>query len=45
MRRFLLFALAALLAVGATALFSMPAAWLTPMVEQQTGGRLTLGDP
>lgn len=45
MRRFLLFALAALLAVGATALFSLPAAWLTPMVEQQTGGRLTLGDP
>lgn len=45
MRRFLWISLATLLAVAATALFSLPAAWLTPMVERQTGGRLTLGDP
>ncbi len=45
MRRFLWISLATLLAVAATALFSLPAAWLAPMVERQTGGRLTLGDP
>jgi general secretion pathway protein N len=32
------------LAVGLTVLAYFPAAWLGPMVEQQTGGRLTLGD-
>lgn len=35
----------AVLAVLATALASLPAAWLTPLLEQQTGGRLSLGDP
>lgn len=45
MTRPLLIALAAVLVVAATALFSLPAAWLTPLIEQQTGGRLTLGDP
>ncbi len=45
MRPYFFIALAALLAVAATALLSLPAAWLTPLVEQQTGGRLTLGDP
>jgi general secretion pathway protein N len=43
--RFVVIALAALLVVALTALFSLPAAWLTPIVERQTGGRLTLGDP
>ena len=45
MKRFLLIALAALLVVAATALFSLPAAWLTPMIERHSSGRLTLGDP
>ncbi len=45
MRRTLLWVVAALLVVLATALASLPAAWLTPFVERQTGGRLSLGDP
>jgi general secretion pathway protein N len=32
------------LAVALTVLVFLPAAWLGPMVERQTGGRLTLGD-
>lgn len=32
------------LAVAVTVLAFLPAAWLGPIVEQQTGGRLTLGD-
>jgi general secretion pathway protein N len=32
------------LAVALTVLAFLPAAWLGPMVERQTGGRLTLGD-
>jgi general secretion pathway protein N len=32
------------LAVAVTVLLFLPAAWLGPMVERQTGGRLTLGD-
>jgi general secretion pathway protein N len=32
------------LAVALTVLVFLPATWLGPMVEQQTGGRLTLGD-
>jgi general secretion pathway protein N len=32
------------LAVGLTVLACFPAGWLGPMVERQTGGRLTLGD-
>ena len=45
MSRFLFVALAALLAVAATVIFTLPAAWLTPIIERQTQGRLTLGDP
>lgn len=35
----------ALLAVLLTVVATLPAAWLVPMVEQQTGGRVSLGDP
>lgn len=31
-------------AVFVTVLFFLPAAWMAPIIEQQTGGRLTLGD-
>ncbi|OON60058.1 general secretion pathway protein GspN [Massilia sp. KIM] len=44
MRRALLWGGAVLLAVLLTVLAFLPAAWLGPMVERQTGGRLTLGD-
>lgn len=44
MRRALTWGLLVLLAVVATVLAFLPAAWLGPMVERQTGGRLTLGD-
>ncbi len=37
--------LAALLAAGVTVVATLPAAWLVPLVEQQTGGRVSLGDP
>ena len=36
---------AALLAVGVTVVATLPAAWLVPLVEQQTEGRVSLGDP
>ena len=36
---------AALLAVLVTVVATLPAAWLVPLVEQQTGGRVSLGDP
>jgi len=36
---------AAVLAVLATVLVFLPAAWMSPLLETQTGGRLTLGDP
>ncbi len=36
--------LAGLLAVAVTAVATLPAAWLVPLVEQQTGGRVSLGD-
>ena len=45
MRRAPLWIAAAILVVLVTALASLPAAWLTPFVERQTGGRLSLGDP
>ncbi len=47
MRRPLHWAAAALvlLAVLATVLASLPAAWLAPLLERQTDGRLSLGDP
>lgn len=44
MRRTLLWLLAAAFSVAATLLIFFPAAWLVPFVEQQTEGRLTLGD-
>lgn len=44
MRRLVLWLLAALLTIGLTILFFLPAAWLGPLVEKQTKGRLTLGD-
>lgn len=44
MKRLVLWCAAILLAVALTVLMFFPAAWLGPMVEQQTGGRLTLGD-
>lgn len=44
MRRALTWTLLVLLAVVATVLAFLPAAWLGPLVERQTGGRLTLGD-
>ncbi|HEX8955027.1 MAG TPA: type II secretion system protein N [Burkholderiaceae bacterium] len=43
--RTVLWSLAALLCVALTALVFFPASWLTYKVEQETGGRLTLGDP
>lgn len=45
MRRLVLWLLAALASVAVTVLMFLPAAWMTPLIEAQTGGRLTLGDP
>lgn len=45
MKRLLLWGLAALLVILMTLLATLPAAWLAPLLEQQTGSRLTLGDP
>lgn len=44
MKRAVLWLGAVALAVGLTVLLFFPATWLGPIVEQQTGGRLTLGD-
>lgn len=44
MRRLMLWLLAALVVVGLTVFIFLPAAWLAPLVEKQTGGRITLGD-
>jgi general secretion pathway protein N len=44
MRRALLWLVLVALAVALTVLAFLPAAWLGQAVEQQTGGRLTLGD-
>lgn len=44
MRRMLLWALAGVLTIALTVAVFFPAAWLAPVVEAQTGGRLTLGD-
>lgn len=44
MRRLVIWLLAAAVSIAVTVLAFFPAAWLTPMVEQQTAGRLTLGD-
>lgn len=45
MNKPLLWTAAAVLVVAATAIASLPAAWLSPLIERQTGGRLSLGDP
>jgi len=45
MKRAVLWLLAMLLGVAATVLVFMPASWMALAVEQQTAGRLTLGDP
>jgi general secretion pathway protein N len=44
MKRAVLWLGAVALAVGLTVLLFFPATWLGPIVEKQTGGRLTLGD-
>lgn len=44
MKRALAWGALVVLAVLVTILAFLPAAWLGPMVEKQTGGRLTLGD-
>ena len=44
MKRAALWLAAIAVAVGLTVLLFFPAAWLGPMVEKQTGARLTLGD-
>jgi len=44
MRQALLWIGLTVVAVAVTILVFLPAAWLGPMVERQTGGRLTLGD-
>jgi general secretion pathway protein N len=44
MRRALLWLGLVALVVGLTVLAFLPASWLGPLVERQTGGRLTLGD-
>jgi general secretion pathway protein N len=44
MKRALLWSGLTAFAVAVTVLVFLPAAWLGPMVERQTGGRLTLGD-
>jgi general secretion pathway protein N len=44
MKRALLWGGLTAFAVAVTVLVFLPAAWLGPMVERQTGGRLTLGD-
>ncbi len=45
MKKIVLWSGAGLLIVLLTAIAFLPAAWLMPMVEQQSAGRLTLGDP
>ena len=44
MKRAVLWCAAAVLAALVTVGIFFPASWLAPLVEQQTGGRLTLGD-
>ena len=44
MKRVLLWSVLTALAVLLTILSFLPAAWIGPLVERQTGGRLTLGD-
>ena len=44
MRRLVIWLCAAIVTIAATVLAFCPAAWLAPLIEQQTGGRITLGD-
>lgn len=44
MRRLVIWFAAAVITIAATVLAFCPAAWLAPLIEQQTGGRITLGD-
>ncbi len=44
MRRLVIWLLAGIVTVGLTALAFLPATWMSSLLEQQTGGRLTLGD-
>lgn len=45
MRRFVIWLFAGLASVALTVVIFLPASWMTPLIEAQTGGRLTLGDP
>ena len=44
MKRAVLWCAALVLTAALTVLLFFPASWLGPMVERQTGGRLTVGD-
>lgn len=44
MRRIMIWLLAGALAIATTVLVFLPAAWMTAILEQQTAGRITLGD-
>ena len=44
MRRLVIWLLAGLASIAVTALAFLPATWMASMLEQQTAGRLTLGD-
>jgi general secretion pathway protein N len=43
-RRLLIWALAGIAAIVVTVIAFLPAAWMAPAIEAQTGGRLTVGD-
>lgn len=45
MQRALIWLLAGAVSVALTTLAFLPASWMAPIVEQQSGGRITLGDP
>lgn len=45
MRRVVIWLSAAIVTIALTVVAFCPAAWMAPLIEQQTGGKLTLGDP
>lgn len=45
MQRALIWLLAGAVSVALTMLAFLPASWMAPIVEEQSGGRITLGDP
>ncbi|CAN5369403.1 type II secretion system protein N [soil metagenome] len=45
MRRLVILLLAGTISIAITILAFCPASWMSPLLEKQTGGRLTLGDP